>query len=126
MLSLEDQFLFFPTKYPHGNWKPDGLEFEDVFFTAPDGMKLHGWYCPVRATRGRWCCTRTGNGGTWRTPRSLMRYYQQRLRVTSFIFDYRGYGRSEGTPTVAAILQDARAARKWLATRPASRSPSSC
>ena len=46
-----------------------------------------------------------------------MKFYQKRLRVASFIFDYRGYGRSEGTPSVAGILNDARAARTWLAKR---------
>ncbi len=33
------------------------------------------------------------------------------------VFDYRGYGRSEGTPNEAGILADARAARAWLAGR---------
>jgi fermentation-respiration switch protein FrsA (DUF1100 family) len=33
------------------------------------------------------------------------------------IFDYRGYGRSEGSPDEAGILADARAARTWLARR---------
>ena len=32
-------------------------------------------------------------------------------------FDFRGYGRSEGTPNEQGILQDARAARAWLARR---------
>ena len=32
-------------------------------------------------------------------------------------FDYRGYGRSEGTPSEAGVLADARAARTWLARR---------
>ena len=33
------------------------------------------------------------------------------------IFDYRGYGRSEGKPNEPGILRDARAARAWLAQR---------
>jgi fermentation-respiration switch protein FrsA (DUF1100 family) len=32
-------------------------------------------------------------------------------------FDYRGYGRSEGAPTETGVLDDARAARAWLADR---------
>lgn len=48
---------------------------------------------------------------------SRLQYFQRTLHVTVFIFDYRGYGRSEGTPTVAGILQDARAARTFLAER---------
>jgi fermentation-respiration switch protein FrsA (DUF1100 family) len=37
--------------------------------------------------------------------------------VTVFAFDYRGYGRSEGTPSEQGVLADARAARRWLAER---------
>jgi hypothetical protein len=37
------------------------------------------------------------------------------MRVAVFMFDYRGYGRSEGVPTVEGALQDARAARARLA-----------
>ena len=33
------------------------------------------------------------------------------------IFDYRGYGRSEGKPDEGGILQDARGPRAWLAQR---------
>jgi fermentation-respiration switch protein FrsA (DUF1100 family) len=116
MLDLEDKFLFFPTKHPHGNWEPEGLEFEDVFFTSADGVKLHGWFCPCKEARAV-VLHAHGNGGHLAHRASLMRYYQQRLRVTAFIFDYRGYGRSGGTPSAAGILNDARAARTWLANR---------
>lgn len=39
--TLDELLLFFPTKYPHGNWKPEGLDFEDVWFHAEDGTRLH-------------------------------------------------------------------------------------
>jgi fermentation-respiration switch protein FrsA (DUF1100 family) len=42
---------------------------------------------------------------------------QRDLQVTSMMFDYRGYGRSEGLPTEKGVLLDARAARKCLAER---------
>ena len=114
MLNLEDQFLFFPTK--KGDWKPDGLDFQDVYFTADDGVKLHGWYCPCPNPRAV-VLHAHGNGGNLANRAPLLRQYQRQLRVTSFIFDYRGYGRSEGTPSVVGILKDARAARKWLAEK---------
>ena len=41
----------------------------------------------------------------------------RRVGVSVLIFDYRGYGRSEGKPNEAGILADARAARAWLADR---------
>ena len=41
----------------------------------------------------------------------------KQLRCSVFVFDYRGYGRSEGVPTIDGILHDGRAARDYLATR---------
>src|SRR5690242_5968172 len=46
-MALEDSLLFFPTKYPAGNWQPADLEFEDAWFHAADGTRLHGWYAPA-------------------------------------------------------------------------------
>ena len=49
--SLDELLLFFPAKYPAGNWKPRDLRFKDVWFTAADGTRLHGWYCPCDKPR---------------------------------------------------------------------------
>src|SRR5438105_2505166 len=29
--TLDEMLLFFPSKYPDGNWKPEGLSFEDAW-----------------------------------------------------------------------------------------------
>ena len=42
---------------------------------------------------------------------------RDRAGVSVLIFDYRGYGRSEGEPCETGVLSDARAARSWLAHR---------
>src|SRR3989304_1390018 len=39
------------------------------------------------------------------------------LGIGVFIFDYRGYGRSDGSPTEAGLYLDARAAREALVQR---------
>jgi fermentation-respiration switch protein FrsA (DUF1100 family) len=115
-ISLDELLLFFPSAYPDGNWKPDGLKFEDAWFSAADGTRLHGWYCPCENARAVVLYAH-GNAGNLahRSPR--MKYLQTHLRVAALVFDYRGYGRSAGTPTAENILQDARAARKFLAGR---------
>lgn len=46
MLAMENQLIYFPSVYPDGIWQPPGLAFEDAWFEAPDGTKLHGWYVP--------------------------------------------------------------------------------
>lgn len=114
--SLDELLLFFPSKYPEGNWQPAGLQFEDAWFTATDGTRLHGWYCPCHQPRAVVLFLH-GNAGnlSHRAPRLMQ--LQKELRVASMILDYRGYGRSEGTPSVDGCLQDARAARQHLAER---------
>ncbi len=119
---VERAVVFQPAKYPAGNWTPDDLAFEDAWFEAEDGTKLHGWYVPHAQPRGvvLFC---HGNGGNITVLAESLRILNQRHRLTVMSFDYRGYGRSEGKPSEAGILQDARAARGWLARRSAVAEP---
>ena len=108
--SLDEQLLFFPTKYPSGNWKPTNLQFEDIYFTSQDGTKLHGWYCPSDKPRGVVLLAH-GNAGNVSSRAIWLRYLQNEAKLSVLIFDYRGYGRSEGVATVEGVLKDAQAAR---------------
>ena len=112
--SIDELLLFFPSKYPDGDWQPENLRFEDVWMTAEDGTRIHGWYCPCENPRGTILIAH-GNAGNlaWRAP--WLTILQQKLQVSTLMFDYRGYGRSAGKPSVPGALQDARAARKKLA-----------
>lgn len=115
-MSLDELLLFFPSKYPDGDWRPAGLVVEDAWFKAQDGTRLHGWYGPCEKARAVVLFAH-GNAGNVSHRAARMRHLQKELRVAALVFDYRGYGRSEGIPTAEGILQDARAARKWLAER---------
>lgn len=112
---LEQRLVFAPSQYPAGDWNPPSLNKEDVWFTSADGTRLHGWYCPVHHPRATILYLH-GNGGNI-TSRADVVCQLQKLNVTVFIFDYRGYGRSEGRPSEKGVLDDARAARRWLAER---------
>jgi uncharacterized protein len=111
--SLDELLLFFPAQFPAGNWSPSGLRYQDVWFNAADKTRLHGWYCPCDHPRAIILIAH-GNAGhvAFRTP--WLRYLQSQARVATLMFDYRGYGRSEGAPTVEGILDDAKAARAKL------------
>ena len=113
---FEESLIFFPSQYPEGNWRPRDLEFEDAWFTAADGVKLHGWYVPCNAPRAVVLFAH-GNAGNLSDRAEMLRYLQGPLRASVMIFDYRGYGRSEGQPNEEGVLADARAARAWLAQR---------
>lgn len=116
MLFLENALIFFPSKYPDGNWSPSSLQPEDAWFAAADGTKLHGWYLPCEDPRAVVLFAH-GNGGNLTHRDEVLKKLNYRLRVSVLIFDYRGYGRSEGSPSEQGVLQDARAAREWLCQR---------
>ena len=113
---LEGRIVFQPAAYPAGDWLPNTIEPEDVKFESADGTKLHGWHVPHSAPRAvvLFCHGNAGNVSMWA---ETLRALNEGQRVSVFSFDYRGYGKSAGKPTEEGILQDARAARTWLARR---------
>jgi len=113
---LEDSFIFFPTKYPDGDWEPSRLPYENVSFHAPDGPRLHGWFVPHAAPRAVVLFAH-GNGGNLSHRADLLRVLHDSLKVSTLAFDYRGYGRSEGKPSEQGVMDDARAAAAWLVER---------
>ena len=113
LMFLEEKLIFFPSRYPSGDWNPQGLRFEDVEFRARDGVRLHGWYCPVESPRAVVLVSH-GNAGNLsdRAPEIIL--WQRHLHVSVFIYDYRGYGRSEGSPQEQGLYDDVRGAYRWL------------
>jgi len=115
MMFMENSLLYFPTKFPDGDWQPPGLHFEDAWLRAADGTKLHGWFVPHDQPRAV-ALFAHGNGGNLTHRSDLLRELHD-MGVAVLAFDYRGYGRSEGSPNESGVLADARAARSWLAKR---------
>ncbi|MDX1432943.1 MAG: alpha/beta hydrolase, partial [Gammaproteobacteria bacterium] len=114
--ALDEQLLFYPSRYPNGDWQPAGVDFEDVWFTSRDGTRLHGWYFANRDARAVVLYLH-GNAGNVTHRARLIERLRTRLGLTVLVFDYRGYGRSAGEPTVPGVLEDARAARAFVARR---------
>ena len=116
MMLFENSLLYFPTKFPGGDWTPRGINVEEAWFTAADGTKIHGWYAPHEKPLAvvLFC---HGNGGNITNITGVIRELHDRVGVAVLVFDYRGYGKSEGNPDEAGVLADARAARAWLADK---------
>jgi len=116
LMFLEESLIFFPSRYPEGDWQPWGLTFEDAWFQTADGTKLHGWFVPHDSPKAviLFC---HGNAGNVTHRADILEKLHNDVGASVLIFDYRGYGRSEGKPNEAGILADARAARAWLAKR---------
>lgn len=110
-----EAFLFHPWRYPLGDWTNDPT-VEDVWFGSTDGVRLNGWFAEARRPRAV-VLYAEGNAGNITGRRWVLSLFRERLGCSVLLFDYRGYGRSEGSPTIEGILADARAARRWLAGR---------
>ncbi len=117
MMFFESSLLFHPAPYEANSpdWRLPS-HCEDAHFEAADGVKLHGWFLPHPQSQAV-VLFHNGNAGniTYRT--DFLHLFHQRLRASIMLFDYRGFGRSEGKPDEAGLLADARAARAWLAQR---------
>ena len=111
---LQRSRVFLPDRYPDGIWEPHafGLKVEDVWFDSADGVKLHGWWIPHPSARGTilYC---HGNTGSIAHRIGVFRHFQ-RLRINLLAFDYRGYGRSGGSPSEVGLYRDVRAAFDYL------------
>jgi len=114
LVACEDKIIYHPHKYPQGIWNPSSfnVKVEDVFFQAKDGTKLHGWYIPSANAQATLLWFH-GNAGNL-THRLENIQQLQPLALNIFIFDYRGYGKSEGKPSEAGLYQDSQAAYDFL------------
>lgn len=112
LLLLQARLLYRPLRDIAFTPEDVGLDFEDVTFRTPDGLALNGWYVPADEAPFTvlFCHGNAGNIMHRLDTLSLFR----RLGLSCFVFDYRGYGRSEGRPTEVGTYRDARAAYDWL------------
>jgi hypothetical protein len=131
VILFEDKYIYYPAKYPEGDWnirRPlarDGQivpVIEDAYFTTGDGLRLHGWYCaPQRRTGDNLTPVPAemtllwfhGNAGNISNRLEMITALLQ-LPTKIFIIDYRGYGRSEGSPSEKGLYLDASAAWDYL------------
>ena len=109
---LQPQFIYFPQS--EIDYTPDmvGLDYEDINIQTEDNVSLNAWFLPVKGT------TRTllffhGNAGNISHRLESLKLFH-RMGLSVFIIDYRGYGRSQGTPNEQGTYLDAKAAWQYL------------
>ena len=112
MLILDRMMIYFPERGLAATPDSVGLDYEDVYLTAADGTRIHGWHIPGESDIALlWFHGNAGNI-SHRIDNILM--LNRRLGVGVFIVDYRGYGLSEGRPSEKGIYMDAEAAFEYL------------
>jgi hypothetical protein len=115
---LERKMTFHPDRYsPRDAWStPSGAR--DVWFTTADGVRLHGWFFePPAQSKLATVIYFHGNGGNI----TNVGWVGENLAARGFavlLFDYRGYGRSEGEASDERdIYLDADAAYEYVVSK---------
>ena len=125
---FENRILYQGAEYSADIWKPDQQGFTEVEFETADGIKLFGWYFPLQGEGDG-----SEDAGSMR-PRTILhchgnaeniaqvgvftsKQFSHVLQANVFSFDYRGFGKSEGSPHEAGLQKDADAALAWVCER---------
>jgi fermentation-respiration switch protein FrsA (DUF1100 family) len=109
---FQSRLVYFPDRTLAADPSAVGLAFETVTLEAEDGPSLHGWWIPAEGT-GRTLLFFHGNAGNISHRLESVLVFH-RLGLSVLLFDYRGYGRSEGSPNEEGTYADARAAWSYL------------
>ena len=112
LVVFQARLVYFPFREIVSTPDAVGLPYEAVSFEAEDGVRLAGWFVPVEQARGvvLFC---HGNAGNISHRLDTLRIFHD-LRLSTLIFDYRGYGESQGRPGEQGTYRDAEAAWRWL------------
>src|SRR5262249_49557339 len=114
-LPFYNAMIFYPDKYPGGQYNVhdiEGIKPEDVYFSSANSKRLHGWL--FRRTGGSpTVLISHGNAGNL-SDRVGLCQLMLKSGASVMVYDYQGYGRSEGSPSLQGILDDGLAAYKYL------------
>ncbi len=117
LLMMLETSLIYPAPSPHtGDWSATWHGHEDVYFTSSDGTPLHGWYSEFPSAKATILLSH-GNGEHVADLADELEFLRERFHANVLVYDYRGYGKSQGTPAERGVLADGEAAQRWLAER---------
>lgn len=109
---LEYKSLYYPFKHIEMTPEDIGINYEDVSILTEDGVKIAGWFIPSQSPRATFLLAH-GNGGNISHRLENIRIFNK-LNINTFIFDYRGYGGSNGSPSENGLYLDVKAAYNYL------------
>lgn len=94
-----------------------GLQYQDVTLKGAEGGLLHGWWLPAQGRPQGTVLFLHGNAENISTHIANVHWLPAQ-HYNVFLLDYRGYGRSQGAPSVAGALRDINRAMEHLLQRP--------
>jgi hypothetical protein len=107
--ALINSQIFFPEKRLDASPADYGLAWEEMHPITSDGLSLHAWHVPALGSRHLLLYSHGNAGNISHRLDRIARFHRMGLSV--FIYDYRGFGQSEGSPDEQGLYRDAEAAQ---------------
>ena len=113
----QTKLVFYPTREFAITPSQLQLPYEDVYIDVTTKERIHGWYFPAdnpdsdkKRPVALFCHGNTGNISHRLETVELVLH----LGADILLFDYRGYGKSDGSPSEDNVYTDAEACYNWL------------
>lgn len=108
----QGSMLYYPSREIEATPGNIGLDFKEITLKTKDDINISAWYIPAEAERGALLFCH-GNAGNISHRLDSIRIFHD-LNLSVLIFDYRGYGKSKGSPTENGTYLDAESAWDYL------------
>ena len=115
--SCAHKAFYYPDRADYGSPAQNGLRYEPVTFHSADGTALSGWFLPAVGKAKGTVVHFHGNAQNISAHLGFVDWLPAR-GFNVFMFDYRGYGKSEGKPNPRGLFEDGQAALNYVRSRP--------
>ncbi len=109
---FQPKFIYFPYKEVEATPNLISLDYEEITLTTSDGVELNAWWIPSPNARATLLFLHGNAGNISHRLDSINIFHQLGLSV--LIIDYRGYGKSTGTPSEQGTYIDSETAWTYL------------
>lgn len=122
LASYAGKAFYYPDNTVYGSPRDNGLDYEETVFSSKDGTKLYGWFVPAKGLDNPKNAKGTvvhfhGNAQNMSAHGSFV-YWLAERGFNVFLFDYRGYGNSAGSPERQGVFEDSDSALDYVRSRP--------
>lgn len=112
MFIFQEKFVFAPNKILSSTPESLGLEYEDLYLKSLDGITINAWFIPFKNADYTILLSH-GNAGNISGEIDVIKFSQE-LKMNILLYDYRGYGNSQGQMSEKGSYKDLITAYNYL------------
>lgn len=113
-ISACSHLIFQPNDIEYIDIEKNDVLYDDIYFTTQDNLKLHGWFLPSRKSYIHGTIMYLHGNAQNISAHINNVFWLPYSGFNVFLFDYQGYGKSEGEASLSALQHDFHFALDWL------------